>query len=258
MRTFAGLRNIIAVLRGPDGCPWDRVQTHESLRPYLTEETAEVLEAIDGADPNKLREELADLLFEVLLHVQLAEERGAFKMADVLEDITSKLVRRHPHVFGDASAGTPEAVVKQWDELKSAEQQRESAMDGITRTLPSLAYAQAIQRRAARTGFKWEAESDYWAALNEELDELRDAQDEDARAAEAGDAIFALASLIGSMDVDAEDALRLTCSRFAARFRHLEQAVRRDGGDLGSMSLEEKLALWDDARDGSPGNERPD
>ena len=153
--TFPGLRRIIATLRGPGGCPWDRVQTHESLRPHLLEETSETLDALDAQDPEKLCEELGDLLFQVLIHTQLAEEAGEFTMRDLIRGISEKLVSRHPHVFGDAVADTPEAVVEQWDDLKARERGNRSALDGIPRSLPAPVYAQALQRRAAIAGFSF-------------------------------------------------------------------------------------------------------
>ena len=144
LRTFSGLRKVIASLRGPGGCPWDRVQTHESLRPFLLEEASETLEALDGGDPAQICEELGDLLLEVLLHVQIAEEGGEFGLADVVYGVGDKLVRRHPHVFADATAETPEAVVEQWEELKREERGERSALSGIPAALPALARAQAF------------------------------------------------------------------------------------------------------------------
>lgn len=244
MRTFNGLRKVIAALRGPHGCPWDRVQTHRSLRPFLLEEACETLEALDDGDPSRLREELGDLLLEVLLHVQIAEEEGEFALADVVHGITEKLVRRHPHVFGDATAETPEAVVEQWEELKREERSGLSALEGIPRTLPALAYAQAIQRRVARAGFTWESVDQAWEALDEELAELRRADTPQKQREEAGDALFALAGLARWLEVDAEEALRSTCRGFQGLFRRLEAAVREQGRDLAEMSTAEKLALW--------------
>ena len=207
-RTFAGLREIVKMLRGPDGCPWDKVQTHESLRPHLLEEVHEALAAIDEEDAGALREELGDVLLEVLLHVQIAEESGQFTIDDVVFSISDKLVRRHPHVFADAVAETPEAVVEQWDRLKSGEANRSSALDGIPPGLPALAQAQTIQRRASRAGFKFESLAQVWEALDEELAELRQAETPEQQAKEAGDALFALANLAQWYEADAEDALR--------------------------------------------------
>ncbi len=248
MRTFNGLRRVIATLRGPDGCPWDRVQTHRSLRPFLLEEASETLEALDSADPAGLCEELGDLLLEVLLHVQIAEEKGEFALADVVSSVTDKLVRRHPHVFGDATAETPEAVVEQWEELKRGERSGESVLTGIPGTLPALAYAQAVQRRVARAGFTWERREQAWDALEEELGELRQADTQEQRQEEVGDALFALASLARWLEVDAEEALRSTCRGFQGLFMRLEAAVLEQRRELTEMTTEEKLALWEEIK----------
>jgi len=248
MRTFNGLRRIIATLRGPEGCPWDRVQTHRSLRPYLIEEAHETLAALDGGDPELLCEELGDLLLEVLLHVQIAEEHGDFRLSDVIHSISHKLVRRHPHVFGEAVAETPEAVVQQWDELKRRERATQSALEGIPTSLPALAYAQALQRRAARAGFAFESVEQAWQAFEEELEELRSIQTPEERADEIGDAIFALANVARCHDVDAEDALRDTCRGFTRRFLRMEEIVRERGIDLQAANTQDKLALWEEAK----------
>ena len=249
LRTFSGLRKVIATLRAPGGCPWDRVQTHESLRPFLLEEASETLEALDGGDPAQLCEELGDLLLEVLLHVQIAEEAGEFALADVVHSVSDKLVRRHPHVFADATAETPEAVVEQWEELKREERGERSALSGIPATLPALARAQAIQRRASRAGFAWENAGQAWEALEEELRELREAATPEEQRDELGDALFALVGLAGWLDVDAEEALRSTCRGFQALFERLEAAVRKSGRDLKQLAIEEKLALWQEAKE---------
>lgn len=251
LRTFSGLRRVVATLRGPDGCPWDRVQTHESLRPYLVEEAAEVLAALDEGDMDKFCEELGDLLFQVLIHVQLAEERGDFKMSDVTYALASKLVRRHPHVFASAVAETPSAVVEQWDDLKRRERGGGPALEGVPRTLPSLAYAQAIQRRAARAGFAWETDQQAWDALEEEIEELRQAETPEDRRAELGDAIFALASLARRLDIDAEDALRSTSDGFARLFETMEGMIQERGIDLKQADFDTKLALWEEAKAGA-------
>ena len=248
MRTFNGLRKIVATLRGPDGCPWDRVQTHQSLRPFLLEEASETLEALDDADPAQLCEELGDLLLEVLLQVQIAEEAGEFGLADVVYGVSDKLVRRHPHVFSDATAETPEAVVEQWEELKREEREGQSALYGIPGTLPALAHAQAIQRRAHRAGFAWERAEQAWEALGEELGELRKADTPEDRREEVGDALFALAGLARWLEVDAEEALRSSCRGFGRRFQRLEAAVRERGRELREMRTEEKLALWEEVK----------
>ncbi len=249
MKTFAGLRRIVAMLRGPDGCPWDKVQTHASLRPYLLEEASETLGALDEGDPKQLCEELGDLLLEVLLHVQIGEEDGQFDIRDVIFSISDKLVRRHPHVFGEAVAGTPEAVVEQWDELKRIERGEGSALSGIPQALPSLAYAQALQRRAARAGFAFESAEQAWEALEEELRELREAGTPEERSEEIGDTLFALANLARWYDADAEDALRSTCLGFSRLFRRMEEIVRERGLDMEAAGIDEKLALWEEAKE---------
>jgi len=248
LRTFSGLRKVIATLRAPGGCPWDRVQTHESLRPFLLEEASETLEALDGGDPAQLCEELGDLLLEVLLHVQIAEEGGEFTLEDVVYGVSDKLVRRHPHVFADATAETPEAVVEQWEELKREERGERSALSGIPATLPALARAQAIQRRASRAGFAWEDVGQAWEALEEELRELREAATAEEQRDELGDALFALAGLARWLDVDAEDALRAASHGFQTLFQRLENTVREKGRDLTQMTTAEKLALWEQAK----------
>ena len=248
LRTFGGLRRLIALLRGPDGCPWDRVQTRESLRPFLLEETAEAIDALDEGDADKLREELGDVLFEVLLQVQLAEEVGEFRMSDVIQDVASKLIRRHPHVFADASADTPEAVIDQWDELKKKERGPQSALAGVPVALPALAYAQAIQRRAGKTGFQWESDAQAWDAVHEEFGDLRAAAATEERIAEAGDAIFALANLLRYMQVDAEDALRQTCRRFSSTFSIMEASVAERGLSLSEVDFDTKVSLWEEAK----------
>ena len=251
LRTFAGLRRIVATLRGPEGCPWDRVQTHTTLRPYLIEETHETLAALDDENSERLCEELGDLLLEVLLHVQIAEESGAFRLSDVMYGISHKLVRRHPHVFSDAVAETPEAVVEQWDELKRLERGKQSALAGIPPGLPALALAQAVQRRAAKIGFAYESAEQAWEALEEELEEFRAATTPEERTDELGDAIFALANVARWHEVDAEDALRDTCHGFSGLFQRMEEIVRERGIDLTTAPTTDKLALWEEVKAGA-------
>jgi tetrapyrrole methylase family protein/MazG family protein len=248
LRTFAGLRAVVNRLRGPDGCPWDKVQTHESLRPSLLEETHETLAALDAGAPDELCEELGDLLLQILMHVQIAEENGDFRMEDVVYSIGDKLVRRHPHVFGDAVAETPQAVIEQWDRLKAGEASKQSVLDGIPPSLPALAQAQAIQRRASRAGFKFESVEQVWEALEEEISELRDAATAERRAEEAGDALFALANLARWYEADAEDALRGAGLRFSATYRRMEATLAARGMELANESLEGKRALWTEAK----------
>jgi MazG family protein len=224
------------------------VQTHESLRQYLQEEAAETLEALDSGNPGKLSEELGDLLFQVLIHVQLAEEAREFTMRDVVRGLSEKLVRRHPHVFGDAVAKTPEAVVEQWDDLKARERGADRALSGVPTTLPALAYAQALQRRAARAGFAFDTIDGAWEAVEEEIEELRQAETPEHRGEELGDAIFALANLGRELQIDAEEALRSTSRGFMRLFEQMEALVEVRGLELKGIALDEKLALWEEAK----------
>lgn len=250
LRTFNGLRKVVATLRAPDGCPWDRAQTHASLRPYLMEEAAEALEAIDGGDSAHMCEELGDLLFQVLIHVQLAEEHGDFKMADVVHGLASKLVRRHPHVFAEATAKTPDAVIEQWDDLKRQERGERSALAGIPQGLPALARSQAMLRRATKAGFgfRWETQEQAWTNLRAELDDLEKAATPEERLIEAGDALFTLVNLIRHYGIDAEDALRVTNGTYAKRFAAAEKLANDREIDLREADLEAKIALWEEAK----------
>ncbi len=248
LRTFGGLRRVIATLRGPDGCPWDKIQTHESLRPHLLEEASETLEALDEADSAHLCEELGDLLLELLLHVQIAEEAGEFTLTDVIFGIADKLVRRHPHVFAGAIAETAEDVIQQWDDLKQQERGGGSALTGIPHTLPALAHAQALQGRAERAGFAFQSIEQVWDALEEELNELRSARTPSQKREEMGDAIFALVNLARWLDTDAEDALRSTCGGFTENFQRMEALTRERAVDIKQVAMEEKLALWEEAK----------
>ncbi len=195
-----------------------------------------------------LCEELGDLLLEVLLHIQIAEEEREFTLEDVLFSIADKLVRRHPHVFGSATAETPEAVMDQWEELKREERAGQSVMTGVPATLPALARAQATQRRARRAGFAWEDVGQAWEALDEELEELRQADSPDKRREEMGDALFALSALAGYLEIDAEEALRSTCRGFQRIFQNMEAILDEEATALKAMSIEDKLALWERAK----------
>jgi MazG family protein len=238
MSTFQGLRDIVAALRAPDGCPWDRVQTHSSLAPYLLEEASEVLDALEEGDPPRLCDEMGDLLLEVLLQVQIAEEMGEFTLADVIGGVAAKLVRRHPHVFGGVKLETPQQVVEQWEELKRAEREGDSVLAGIPVSLPALARAQALRRRAARNGFRWESVDGAWHKLREELAELERAEKPPQRQEEVGDALFALCEL----------ALRQANRRFSGRFQDMETRLHREGREMSEVPLEELPELWREAK----------
>ncbi len=249
---FEKLVGIMTVLRGEKGCPWDREQTRESLKPFLVEETYEVLEAIDEGNPEKIREELGDLLFQIIFHCQLAKERREFDVNDVVRKISEKMIGRHPHVFGDATYETPEDVMKQWEERKKEEGKgRESILEGVPRELPSLLKAHRIQTRASRVGFDWERVEDVVEKLDEELKEFRDAlekKDQQGIEDELGDVFFVLVNISRFVGVNPEDALRKTISKFISRFRYIEMKSAESGKSLSGMSLEEMDALWNEAK----------
>jgi tetrapyrrole methylase family protein/MazG family protein len=252
---FAELVDIMARLRGEDGCPWDREQTSESIKPYLVEETYEVLEAIDEQDPAKLKEELGDLMLQIVFHAQMAEEAGAFTVRDVLAAINDKLVRRHPHVFGDVKADTAQEVLFNWEQIKQTERRREkgqaSLLDGVPRELPALLRAHRLQEKASRVGFDWQEAQEVFRKVEEELAELRAAMQGQAAErveAELGDLLFALVNLSRFLAVNPEEALRKTIARFIARFRYIEEELARRGRSLRQASLEEMDALWAEAK----------
>ncbi|MGD0282797.1 MAG: nucleoside triphosphate pyrophosphohydrolase [Dissulfurispiraceae bacterium] len=252
MDSFQKLLGIMAALRAENGCPWDREQTRESITPYLVEETYEVLEAIEENSPHKIKEELGDLLFQIVFHCQLAKERGEFSIEDVIDAISNKMIGRHPHVFGNANYETSEQVLKQWEERKKEEgKNRESILEGVPKELPSLLKAHRIQSRAARVGFDWNRISDVMAKLDEELSEFREALDQKDQAGiedELGDVFFVLVNISRFVGVNPEDALRKTISKFISRFRYIEMKAASAGRKLSDMTLEEMDALWDEAK----------
>lgn len=250
---------IVAHLRAPDGCPWDRQQTHQSLRSHLLEEAYEVLAAIDANDAAALQEELGDLLLQVALHAQIANEEGTFNFTDVVHGIHQKIVRRHPHVFGALQVEGVEGVLRNWERLKQAEreangQETRSLLAGVPLALPALTQAQELQDRAARVGFDWPEIAPVWEKVREELEEVRTAPDDEAREKELGDLLFAVVNLARWYKVDAESALRATNQRFRQRFAHIERRAREAGRVLGEMSLAEMDALWEEAKDNEKGN----
>ncbi len=254
--SFVGLVEIMARLRGEGGCPWDREQTPETIKPYLIEETYEVLEAIDEQDPEKLKEELGDLVLQVVFHARMAEETGAFAIGDVLAAINDKLVRRHPHVFGDRKAETAQEVLFNWEQIKQTERRREkgqaSLLDGVPREMPALLRAHRLQEKASRAGFDWKEAQEVFRKVEEELAELRAAmegQAADRVEAELGDLLFALVNLSRFLAVNPEEALRKTIARFIARFRYIEEELARRGRSLRQATLEEMDALWAEAKE---------
>lgn len=244
---------ICAQLRAPGGCPWDRQQDHASLRDNLLEEAYEALEALDQGDLGRLREELGDMLLQIVLHAQLAREEGAFSWADVVEGITTKLIRRHPHVFGQVTVSGSAEVCRNWDAIKAAErlqqgQEKVSRLAGVPKTLPALAYAQAVGRRASRVGFDWTEVQGVWSKVDEELAELRRASTSVEWAEELGDLLFALVNLARWLGVEAEEALRATNAKFRARFAQVEEEAHRRGVELEELRLDEMDRLWEEAK----------
>lgn len=240
------LAEVVARLRAPDGCPWDREQTHHSLRSFLIGEAYEVLEALDAGDQAALAEELGDLLFQIAIHVQLEMEAGGFTWREVIASIVNKLVRRHPHVFGEASVRDAEEVLERWADLKAAERSAgASLLSGIPASLPALARAQTVEERASQAGFDWPDVEGVWTKVEEELAELRRASTAEERQAELGDVVFVLVNLARWMKVDAETALRETVRRFSDRFEEMERLAHEAGRRLADLDFEEQNALWD-------------
>ena len=249
--TFEAFCQIVARLRAPDGCPWDRKQTHESLKPYLIEEAYEVLQTLDDGDTGKLCEELGDLLLQIGLHTQIAEESGEFLMADVLRGINEKLIRRHPHVFGNTRVADEKEVMLNWEEIKRAEGKAErSLLDGIPSGIPAMAYTQIIQQRASRVGFDWNEIDGVLDKVSEELQEIREAETHQEKVSEFGDLIFALANAARWMEIDLENALRQANERFCERFAYMEKLSRQRGISMNGLSIDELEALWQDAKAG--------
>lgn len=249
MRAFHELVRVMARLRSPDGCPWDREQTHSSLRPYLLEEAYEALEAVDAEDWARLCDELGDVLLQVVFHAQLASEREDFDIQDVCAGIVTKLKRRHPHVFADAVAESPEEVLARWEKLKRQEkgyEGRRSALDGVPAAMPALQRAHKLQKRAARVGFDWDGMEGPRAKIDEELaevDEAGAAEVED----EIGDLLFAVVNLARFLGVEPEGALRRANARFVRRFRAIERAAG-SAEQLREMDLQQMDELWEQVK----------
>jgi len=248
------LVRIMSVLRSPEGCPWDREQTLASLKPYLLEEAYEVLEAIDGGDPDEHCDELGDLLLQVVFQSQLTSEAGQFGFEDVAAAIADKLVRRHPHVFGSVTADTPDEVIANWEEIKRQEKRdkgeappAKSALDGITKGLPALMHAQELQKKAAKVGFDWPDSAGAEAKLAEELQEFGEAETTAEEIDELGDLLFAVVNVLRHRGVSAEEVLLRSSRKFRNRFEAVEQAAERP---LKEMSLAEMDALWDQVKRG--------
>lgn len=249
--SVAAFHEVMTHLRSPEGCPWDREQTHESIRHNLLEEAYEVLDAIDAHDMSMLREELGDLLMQVLFHTQMAVEGGDFTLPQVVAGSVNKLVRRHPHVFGDVDVSDSQQVLRNWEQLKAQERggkaEDKGPFDGIPTAMPALARAQEIQGRAARLGFDWPAAEGVWEKVHEELDELHRAE-ESQQEPEFGDVLFSLVNLARWLDVDAESALRTANRRFVERFEAMQELAKGQGRAFEDMTLDEMDRLWENVK----------
>lgn len=251
--SFEAFYEIIAHLRAPDGCPWDREQTHLSLRKHLLEESYETLAAMDEEDPAKMREEFGDLLLQIVLNAQIGGEIGAFTMTEIIQGIYAKIIRRHPHVFGDLQVDGVGQVLSNWEKLKAAERESDGAhekgiLDGLPAALPALNQAQEFQERAARVGFDWPQVENVLEKVREEIEEVRTASNPQHLAEELGDLFFVLVNLARWKNVNAEDALREANLKFKRRFGHIEKRVREMGKSMQEMSLAEMDGFWDEAK----------
>ena len=249
---IAAIFEVVHRLRAPGGCPWDREQTHESLRPYLLEETYELLEAIDSGDDAKMMEELGDLLLQVAMHAEIAAEEGRFDTAQVSEAVAAKMVKRHPHVFGDRSVANAEEVLRNWEHQKMDESRKagseDSVVDRVPSTLPALAWALGLQKRAARVGFDFPSPAAAAASVAEEARELAGVSDHDRAFEEMGDLLFAIVSLARSLKVNPEDALRVAGQRFRRRFAAAESSLRREGKKFSDLEADELVRRWEESR----------
>lgn len=250
---FDRIMQIMRRLRAPGGCPWDAEQTHTSLKRYLLEEAYEVIEAIDSGSDELLQEELGDLLLQPVFHAAIAEERGAFTMEQVMATLADKLIRRHPHVFGDQQIASSEAQIANWEKIKKEEkgEERRSALSGIPPHLPALMKAQKITEKASRVGFDWEHVDQVMAKVLEELHEFEEAMaqgSQERMEAELGDLLFAIVNLGRFLALDPEEALRKTISRFQSRFNHIEDRLHANGRQLQKTSLDEMEQLWQEAK----------
>lgn len=254
--TFDDLTAIMKRLRSPGGCPWDRKQTHRSLLPYLLEESYEVIDSVNRRNMNDLREELGDVLLQVVFHSQLADERGKFDIADVVDRICRKLIVRHPHVFTKTKRLSADQVLDNWEKIKLAEpkkkRRKHGVLSGVPKTLPSLLRAFRIQEKTSRFGFDWKNPVQVFAKVREEVRELRQSLKEKRKPEiehELGDLFFALVNLSRHLDIDPENALAKTNQRFIRRFEYIEKTLPKSGKDVTTASLKEMDALWDEAKE---------
>lgn len=258
-RSFDRLHEIVDILRSPEGCPWDREQTHQSIRKNLIEETYEVIETIDEDDPEHMKEELGDLLLQILLHAQMEEEVGTFNVYDVIQGLNDKLIFRHPHVFGDNQANDTEEALQNWEQMKAEEKRLKgttaaypSVLDGVPRDLPALMKSYKLQKKAAKVGFNWDSIEGVFDKLDEEVGELKEAVREghavEAQLLELGDVLFVAVNAARFMGVDPEEALSATNRKFVDRFQYIEQKLREQGRRPEESSVDEMETYWQEAK----------
>ena len=251
LHKFDTFVDIIARLRAPDGCPWDKEQTHRSLRENLLSETYEVLEALDEADSAKLCEELGDLLLQIVLHAQIAKDDGEFIIDDVIKSISEKIIRRHPHIFGDKKVKDSAEVMHNWEVLKKGEREEgKSMLAGVPGQMPALAYAYEISRRAVRVGFEWENIDGVIDKIIEEIGEIKEANTKEEKTQELGDLLFTLVNFARWQGIDAESALREANRKFYRRFSGVEELCRQRGKEMQKLTLKEWDDLWEEAKKG--------
>ena len=250
--TYEDLLQVVHILRSPGGCPWDQEQTHQSLRPYLIEEAYETAAAIDADDPDQIADELGDVLLQVVFHADMESDAGNFTMEDVVDEVTKKMIFRHPHVFAQVQADTTEQVLVNWEQLKREEKDQKTAadtLDSVARSLPQLWRAEKIQKKAAKAGFDWADVSGALEKLEEETVELRRAVESGVGVEEElGDVLFAAVKVGRFVGVDPETALSGTCEKFIRRFRAVEESVRASGLEMKDLPLDELTALWEQAK----------
>lgn len=251
-KSFNKLREIIAVLRGPNGCPWDKKQTHESLKKYLIEEAYELIEAIDEDDIDHIIEELGDVLLQVLLHAQIGEDEGFFSIEDIIQGLSEKMIRRHPHVFGEVEAENVDEVLQNWQSIKDEEKGEKPAslLDGIPASYPQLLKAEALQKKAAKVGFDWEEVSSIWDKVREEIKEfeIETENNNENMISEFGDILFAFVNIARYYQINPEEALNRTNKKFYHRFLYIEEKVRESGKDISSFSVDQLDAFWNEAK----------
>ena len=250
-KLFVDLVNIVEKLRSPEGCPWDKEQTHESLLPYFLEEAYEVIESVELKDWETLKEELGDVLLHILLQAKIADETNKFNISDSLEVINNKLVNRHPHVFGDDNIDASIEAKQNWEDIKHVEKKRKSRLDGVPNKLPALVRAQRLQEKASYAGFDHDNIEDAWEKLNEELNELKSAQEKrdiENIKEEIGDVLFSVVNLSRFFDIPAEDMLRKTNRKFITRFQTIERELKEKGKKLENSNLEEMEKIWEKSK----------